>query len=106
MYRHFLNLPYTHLTDVDEFKYGHIFSVVDDGTVNIGYAMFIVTGTGITLDKDDEVVKTVTVSISGRDPIDLQVKYGANVDVQRGDIVRFAINEDGQIEGYQSLSRL
>lgn len=89
--------------DVDEFRYGHIFSVVDDESANIGHAMFIVTGTGTVLDKNDEVVKTVEVSISGRDPIDLQVKYGVNVDVKKGDIVRFAINEDGQIAGYEKI---
>ena len=31
------------------------------------------------------------------------MKYGVNVDVKKGDIVRFAINEDGQIAGYEKI---
>ena len=89
--------------DIDEFNYGHVFSLVDDETPQIGSTMFIVTGSGTALNEDDEIVKSITVAISDRDPVELQAKSDVNVDVKKGDIVRLAIDGDGKIEGYEKI---
>ena len=89
--------------DIDDFDYGRIFSLVDDDTPQIGGTMFIVTETGTAVDENDETVECVTVSLSGRDPIDLKVKSGKSIGVQKGDIVRLAINEDGLIDGCEMV---